>query len=224
MATWEENSTEEIIAHKKKWEEEEEDSDGSSVLSDWDKSEEESEEEEEQKPAPKAKAAPAPKAKVNMASSAMAEEEDDAVSKKIRDRQLQQKADLENAEELFAGLTIKDTGMNNVLATINPKSQDDFDEFQKALVQRIQKAQNSRLYNQFLEKLIRELVEPLKDIEVRKISSTLISLANEKQRAAREASKPKKKNKKATIAAPPKNKIDMADYSNQAYDDFDDFM
>ncbi|KAJ2222297.1 Translation initiation factor 3 subunit J component, partial [Coemansia sp. RSA 485] len=219
-----ENSTEEIIAHKKKWEEEEEDSDGSSVLSDWDKSEEESEEEEEQKPAPKAKAAPAPKAKVNMASSAMAEEEDDAVSKKIRDRQLQQKADLENAEELFAGLTIKDTGMNNVLATINPKSQDDFDEFQKALVQRIQKAQNSRLYNQFLEKLIRELVEPLKDIEVRKISSTLISLANEKQRAAREASKPKKKNKKATIAAPPKNKIDMADYSNQAYDDFDDFM
>ncbi|KAJ2636468.1 Translation initiation factor 3 subunit J component [Coemansia sp. RSA 1286] len=224
MATWEENSTEEIIAHKKKWEEEEEDSDGSSVLSDWDKSEDESEEEEEQKPAPKAKAAPAPKAKVNMASSAMAEEEDDAVSKKIRDRQLQQKADLENAEELFAGLTIKDTGMNNVLATINPKSQDDFDEFQKALVQRIQKAQNSRLYNQFLEKLIRELVEPLKDIEVRKISSTLISLANEKQRAAREASKPKKKNKKATIAAPPKNKIDMADYSNQAYDDFDDFM
>ncbi|KAJ2705331.1 Translation initiation factor 3 subunit J component [Coemansia sp. IMI 203386] len=224
MATWEENSTEEIIAHKKKWEEEEEDSDGSSVLSDWDKSEEESEEEEEQKPAPKAKAAPAPKAKVNVASSAMAEEEDDAVSKKIRDRQLQQEADLQNAEELFAGLTIKDTGMNNVLATINPKSQDDFDEFQKALVQRIQKAQNSRLYNQFLEKLIRELVEPLKDIEVRKISSTLISLANEKQRAAREASKPKKKNKKATIAAPPKNKIDMADYSNQAYDDFDDFM
>ncbi|KAJ1880531.1 Translation initiation factor 3 subunit J component [Coemansia sp. RSA 486] len=224
MATWEENSTEEIIAHKKKWEEEEEDSDGSSVLSDWDKSEDESEEEEEQKPAPKAKAAPAPKAKVNVASSAMAEEEDDAVSKKIRDRQLQQAADLENAEELFAGLTIKDTGMNNVLATINPKSQGDFDEFQKALVQRIQKAQNSRLYNQFLEKLIRELVEPLKDIEVRKISSTLISLANEKQRAAREASKPKKKNKKATIAAPPKNKIDMADYSNQAYDDFDDFM
>ncbi|KAJ2225360.1 Translation initiation factor 3 subunit J component [Coemansia sp. RSA 485] len=219
-----ENSTEEIIAHKKKWEEEEEDSDGSSVLSDWDKSEDESEEEEEQKPAPKAKAAPAPKAKVNVASSAMAEEEDDAVSKKIRDRQLQQAADLENAEELFAGLTIKDTGMNNVLATINPKSQGDFDEFQKALVQRIQKAQNSRLYNQFLEKLIRELVEPLKDIEVRKISSTLISLANEKQRAAREASKPKKKNKKATIAAPPKNKIDMADYSNQAYDDFDDFM
>ncbi|KAJ1860835.1 Translation initiation factor 3 subunit J component [Coemansia sp. RSA 2703] len=213
---------------KKKWEDEDA-SEDESVASDWDVSseEEEDEEEEEEKPAPKS--APAPKPKGKAAAKAPSddeseEEEDDEASKRLRDRRLQQEADLKNAEDLFAGLTIKDTDMNNVLATINPKTQAEFDEFRKALVDRITKAQNSRLYNQFLEKLIRDLVDPLKDLDVRKIASGLTTLANEKQRAAREASKPKKKNKKATLSAPPKDQMDMADYSREDFDDYDDFM
>ncbi|KAJ1643013.1 Translation initiation factor 3 subunit J component [Coemansia asiatica] len=224
---------EELHGRKKTWAEEEKDSD-SSIPSEWDDSEEE-ESEEEEKLAPKAKAAPAATPKEKPAATATAaaaskkdvdddDGENDAVSKKMRDLQLQQESDLVNAEELFSGLTVKDTKMKDVLTTINPKTQADFDEFQKALVQRIEKAQNSRYYNQFLEKLIRELSTPLKDIDVRKIASSLTTLANEKQRAAREATKPKKKNKKAAIVAPPKDEMDLVDYSNQDYDEFDDFM
>ncbi|KAJ1721003.1 Translation initiation factor 3 subunit J component [Coemansia erecta] len=210
---------------KKKWEDEDA-SDDESVASDWDVSSEE-EEEEEQEPAPKSAPAPKPKAKAAAkvpSDDESEEDEDDETAKRLRDRKLQQEADLKNAEDLFAGLTIKDTNINNVLATMNPKTQAEFDEFRKALVERITKAQNSRLYNQFIEKLVRDLADPLKDHDVRKLASGLTTLANEKQRAAREATKPKKKNKKATLSAPPKDQMDMADYSRDAFDDYDDFM
>lgn len=77
----------------------------------------------------------------------------------------------------------------------------------------------------FLENLVRELCLPMKDVDVRKISSTLTALANEKQRQQREAAKPKKKGKeKPTLQGNQKTagRPDTAAYDN--FDDFDDFM
>lgn len=77
----------------------------------------------------------------------------------------------------------------------------------------------------FVENFIRELCLPMKDLEVRKISSTLTALANEKQRQQREAAKPKKKGKeKPSLQGNMKTagRPDTASYDN--YDDFDDFM
>jgi translation initiation factor 3 subunit J len=76
-----------------------------------------------------------------------------------------------------------------------------------------------------LENFIRELCLPIKDLEVRKISSTLTALANEKQRQQREAAKPKKKGKeKPSLQGNQKTvgRPDTAAYDN--FDDFDDFM
>ncbi|KAJ2389395.1 Translation initiation factor 3 subunit J component, partial [Coemansia sp. RSA 2611] len=153
------------------------------------------------------------------------ESEDDGESKKMRERKLQLESDANNVDDLFAGLTVKDVKNKDVLTALVPKTEAEFDELQTALVDRIQKSQNHRLYVQFLEKLIRQLALPLKDVEMRKFSSTLTTLANEKQRMTRDASKKKKTTSKkaSVVTSAPKDKVDMNDYSN-AYDEYDDFM
>ncbi|KAJ1662189.1 Translation initiation factor 3 subunit J component, partial [Coemansia sp. RSA 25] len=151
------------------------------------------------------------------------ESEDDGMSRKQRERQLELEAEASNIADLFAGVTVKDAKAKDVLTALQPKTEAEFDELQTALVERIQKSQSHRLYVQFLEKLFRELSLPLKDVDVRKFSSTLTTLANEKQRIARDATKKKKPTtKKPTLVTAPKAKMDMNDYSND-YDD-DDFM
>ncbi|KAJ1960001.1 Translation initiation factor 3 subunit J component [Dipsacomyces acuminosporus] len=248
MSDWEDHEVEDsavVNVPKKKWDDEEEDSD-SSIPENWDESESESESEEESEKNPSAVPASKPKVKKSLAeriAERQAEreakkaehqanagdddsevDEEDIVAQKLRQRRLQVESDLQNTEELFAGLTVKDTRINNTLASLNPKTAEEFDEFQKVLIERIQKSQTQRYYMQFLEKFIRELADPLKDVDIRKISSILTTLANEKQRAARDALKGgKKKNKKALVKAPPKEQLDMTDYS-RGYDDFDDFM
>ncbi|KAJ1951936.1 Translation initiation factor 3 subunit J component [Linderina pennispora] len=245
MSDWENedfDDTPVVKVPKKKWDDEEEDSD-SSAPDNWDNSSDESESEDEDKPKQTAVPAPKPKTKKSL-SERIAErqaereakkkellgsddsevDEEDIVSRKLQARRAQVASDLQNTEDLFAGLTVKDTQVADVLNTINPKTQAEFDEFRKALVERIQKTQSQRLYVSFLEGLIRELALPLKDVEVRKFSSVLTTLANEKQRAARDAAKGKKKGgKKAVVTAPPKEQLDMNDYSRD-FDDFDDFM
>lgn len=53
--------------------------------------------------------------------------------------------------------------------------------------------QNKPLYPTFVEHHVRELAGPLKDVEVRKAASGLTTLANEKQKEARDKASGKKK-------------------------------
>ena len=53
------------------------------------------------------------------------------------------------------------------------------------------------MYATFVEMHARELAQPLKDVEVRKAASSLTTLANEKQREARDKASGKKKPKSA---------------------------
>ena len=59
----------------------------------------------------------------------------------------------------------------------------------------IKQHQSKPLYAAFVEDLSRSLAQPLKDVEVRKVASGLTTLANEKQKAQREAASGKKKSK-----------------------------
>lgn len=230
---------------KKRWDDEE-DSDGS-VPDDWDVSDSEDSEgnkaaqtsgEKTSIPAPKPKkkktlseriAERQTQREAEKAAKGGAEADLDSVfdedprQKVLRERQAQREADAKTAEDLFAGLTVQDTKTKDALADLQPKTAAEFDEFKVALVDRIQKYQTSRNYLEFLDNLVRDLARPLKDLDVRKISSTLNTLANEKQRNSKE-SKKKGKNKKASVVtSTPKNKTDTHDYS-QDYNDFDDFM
>ncbi|KAJ2836326.1 Translation initiation factor 3 subunit J component [Coemansia erecta] len=225
MSTWEDQeSGDEIVQNvvKSKWDDE--DADGSDEAPEaWDASSDSEAEAGVSVPAPQPKKKKtvaeriaekqaereAKKAEIAVADSDDSDE--DAVAKKLRQRQLEIDSDRQAAEDLFAGITIKDAQAKDVL-THTPKTQDEFDEFQKAL---------------FLEKLVRELALPLKDSEVRTISSALNALASEKQKASRDLAKGKKKNKKATLGGVQKTaEVDMADYSRgyDKFDDFDDFM
>ncbi|PIA18927.1 translation initiation factor eIF3 subunit [Coemansia reversa NRRL 1564] len=229
-----------VAAAQNKWGDEDNDSSGSAV-DNWDDMDSEEESSSDEKPvAP----APAPKkepisvriakkqaereAKLAEAKLAAGEDsevdEEDLVSRKLRERQRQIESDQDAINDLFTGMSVKDVKNGDVLTQLVPKTQSEFDELQTALVSRIQKAQGHRLYFGFLEKLIRDLAVPLGDADVRRLSSTLTALASEKQRAAKEAVKGKKKNKKAVLATgTPKTQVDMTDYSRD-YNDFDDFM
>ncbi|KAF9913419.1 Translation initiation factor 3 subunit J component [Lobosporangium transversale] len=108
---------------------------------------------------------------------------------------------------------------------MKPKTKEQFAEFTTELVALIQKHEKQGLYVSFLEGLFRELSQGVRDVDVRKFASTLTTLANEKQKAAKEAQKTKKKgsNKPSLATAKVDTVIDTKDYSND-YDEFDDFM
>lgn len=59
----------------------------------------------------------------------------------------------------------------------------------------IVRLQQKPLYASFVETLVRDLAAPLKDVEIRKAASGLTTLANEKQKEAREKAGGKKKPK-----------------------------
>lgn len=61
----------------------------------------------------------------------------------------------------------------------------------------IKRHQDKPLYPSFVEYHVRQLAEPLRDVEVRKAASGLTTLANEKQKEQRDKASGKKKPKSA---------------------------
>ena len=85
------------------------------------------------------------------------------------------------------------------LISSQPRTKEDFQELSNKIIEYIIKRhQNKPLYPTFVEYHVRELSAPLKDVEVRKASSALTTLANEKQKEQREKTIGKKKTKGAT--------------------------
>ncbi|KAF0373781.1 translation initiation factor eIF3 subunit [Gigaspora margarita] len=153
------------------------------------------------------------------------EEEDselDFLEKKKRDAKAVIEADLENAEGMFKGVTIRETE-GSPLDRIDPKTKEEFDEFSNLLVERIRKHEKQGLYVNFINGFVRELCSSLKDVDIRKVSSTLATVANEKAKAVKEAHKTKKKKAKPSLQAGKDDILDTADYGNYD-DDYDDFM
>ncbi|KAF9902569.1 Translation initiation factor 3 subunit J component [Linnemannia zychae] len=230
-----------VIPAKKQWDDEDADSDD--IKEDWDaSSESESEEEVKQAPAPKAKVTLAEKIaqrnaeaeRKKEAAAAKAalvperETEEEKFERRIREKNAIIEADIANAADLFSGVKVTDGVVTaaSELETFKPKTKDQFNEYTTMLVNVIQKHEKQGLYVSFLEGLIRELAQGTRDVDVRKFASTLTTLANEKQKAAKDALKSKKKgsNKPSLTATKvAATTVDTRDYSND-YDEFDDFM
>jgi len=76
----------------------------------------------------------------------------------------------------------------------NPKTKEDFVILSRQIFELvIKRHQDKPLYAAFIEAHAKELANPLKDAEVRKVASGLTTLANEKQREARDKTSGKKK-------------------------------
>lgn len=82
----------------------------------------------------------------------------------------------------------------DALISAQPRTKDDFTKLSSQIVEFIIKRHQSKpLYATFAEQLTRDIAEPLKDVEVRKVASALTTLANEKQKEARDKASGKKK-------------------------------
>lgn len=89
----------------------------------------------------------------------------------------------------------------------NPKTKEEFTAFADTLADFIiSKHGNKPLYAAFVEEFAKALCDPLKDVQIRKASSTLSAFANEKQRQAKEAAGAGKKKKAAAKPALPSAK------------------
>ncbi|KAG0338270.1 Translation initiation factor 3 subunit J component, partial [Podila humilis] len=210
MSDWENDDVIEapVIPAKKQWDDE--DAEDSDVKEDWDASSESESEEEVKAPVVKApkvtlaqkiaeRNAEAERKKELAMQKQSAVPERETEEEKFERRQREKNAiiesDIANAADLFSGL--KTTGgvvtAASSLETMKPKTKDQFNEFTTELVTLIQKHQSQGLYASFLEGLFRELASGVRDVDVRKYASTLTTLANEKQKAAKDALKTKKK-------------------------------
>lgn len=238
MSDWENSDKEEeavkpVKVVKSKWEGEDEEE---QVASDWDESS------EEEKPKSTA-VAPPPKKKGTLKQK-LAQKEAEKAARIARgefnedelvemhpqerariDREKELQSDLKNAADLFGGLGVGTSSLQDIVR-LDPKTKEDFQTLSTLIVEHIIKPHQSKpLYHQFVEMHVKELALPLKDVEVRKAASTLTTLANEKQKEAKDKASGKKKPKataKATIgAAKVVGKIDTTAYE-EALDDFAD--
>jgi len=232
------------IVPRRKFEGEDEES--SDPASDWEASSEE-ESEDEKKPAvvavpPKKKGTIKQKIAEKEAAKAARGNDDDVEydedsvldprEKARLDREREIEADLHNAAALLGTADIGDTGTSSPeldsLISANPRTKEDFQDFSAKIIEFIVKRHQSKpLYATFIEHHARELCQPLKDVETRKVASALTTLANEKQKEQRDKASGKKRSKAATKpgAAKVSNKLDTGVYE-EALDDFggDDFM
>ncbi|KAK7690473.1 hypothetical protein QCA50_005571 [Cerrena zonata] len=247
MSDWEESEPETApasapaarkpaVPKQNKWEGEDEDGDG--PVSDW----EESSEDEEDKPKVAATAPPKKKGTLKAklaekaALKAQQEEDDeydsDAVldprEKARRDKERELKADLSNAADLLGAAALGGTSSSELdsLISAQPRTKEDFIKLSDQIIAFIIKRhQDKPLYAQFVEHHVRSLAQPLRDVEVRKAASGLTTLANEKQKEARDKTSGKKKPK--TTAKPtlgvskPTSKFDTSAYE-EALDDLGD--
>ncbi|KAI8984485.1 eukaryotic translation initiation factor 3 subunit J [Mycotypha africana] len=127
----------------------------------------------------------------------------------------------ENGEEV----EVKKKEPSKPVASCKPRTQKEFEEFKKLLVDLILDQKNNASYASFVEAFAKDLAQPMKDMDIRKAASSLTALANDKQRQQKEALKSNKKGKGKTAAAPAKKAAPAPtrEYST-TYDDFDDSL
>jgi len=257
MSDWEDSDKEiaapapKIVPKKpaNKWQGEDEEEDG--PVSDWEKSSESEDEKPVSAPvAPpkkkgtlKAKLAEKEAAKAARRAAGEESEEEsfdsddvlDPRAKALRDKQRELEADMKNAAELFGANSVKngtDTPSDlGSLLSVNPKTKDDFFALSRQIFELVIKPhQDKPLYAAFVEQHVKELASPLRDVDVRKAASGLTTLANEKQKEAKDKASGKKKkatSKPALGGAKTVNKLDTGAYE-ESLDDFgndpSDFM
>ncbi|ORX55130.1 translation initiation factor eIF3 subunit [Hesseltinella vesiculosa] len=160
----------------------------------------------------------------NKAERAENETEEERFERKQRERQMQLESDMANATDLFAGVAVTPAKTGDSVESMKPKTRVEFEAYRKKLTEMILANSKSMHYATFIDQFVRDIAGPLKDMDVRKAASTLNSLANDKQRQAKEATKSKKKGKPTLAAAGKQDTLDEYSYSNDKFDDFDDFM
>jgi len=203
-----------------RWEGEDEDDD---VKDNWDDEDEEPKSESVTDEVPKPKPAKKNKLKDKIAEKEakaaaaklnrpMTQEE--LLADKLERQRLQEEADLNLGKEAF-GIIEGGSGLEGALS-----SKEDFDTFKKSLVTRLQSVEKSPHYISFLEAAFREICASLDPDDIKRLSSNLNSLFNEKVKSLKGPAKKKTKPKGAGI----KVERSAMEVGDDGYDEFEDFM
>lgn len=84
----------------------------------------------------------------------------------------------------------------------NPKTKEEFAVLSRQIFELvIKRHQDKPLYAAFVEAHAKELANPLRDVEIKKVASGLTALANEKQKEAKDKGKSKKKPPKPVLGS-----------------------
>jgi translation initiation factor 3 subunit J len=155
--------------------------------------------------------------------------DEDPRERRERERAAELAADLETAQDLISSTKLSTTNGDdsNDISKFRPRTKDEFDEFSKRLTEVITSVSNLPHYAMFVAGLVKAIAEPLGSEDVKKVTSGLTALGNEKLKAEKGSSgKAKKGGKKPTLvvgaAKSVAPKFDTRDYGDA--DDFDDFM
>ncbi|KAL7746726.1 Translation initiation factor 3 subunit J component [Sorochytrium milnesiophthora] len=160
-----------------------------------------------------------------------AEGDETPAQRRARQQREIEAADAKNIDDLFGNVAIRDEDkpvVENPLTTLKPKTMEDFNNLTQALLSRFSEFESQALYVAFLESFCKSVCDKLKADDIRKISSSLNALFNEKQRAEKEAGKKKKGTKaKAQVRVEKGDEgedDDFADAGRGYYgNDLDDF-
>lgn len=105
--------------------------------------------------------------------------DDEILASKIEQQRLQEESDLMLAKETFGVAGEKGPGIDG----INCESKEDFDKFRQLLVDKLQSLEKSPHYIAFLEATFRDICVPLEVDDIKRMSSCLNALWNEKLKA-----------------------------------------
>lgn len=138
--------------------------------------------------------------------------------KKLQEEKLQRESDLILAKQML-GMEDKNIKLEFPLET-----KEDFDLFHKNVVAKLWCYDKSPHYFTLMDRLFRDLCVPLDSEEVKSLSSTLNALFNEKVKALKAITKPKKKGTKGYALKMERDPAGEADFGNDYVDDLDDIM
>nr|XP_046909292.1 eukaryotic translation initiation factor 3 subunit J-A-like isoform X2 [Dermatophagoides farinae] len=145
---------------------------------------------------------------------------DELLAEKLENQRLIEEGDLALAKETFgiSGNNDSTSALNNIrLAT-----KDDFEDFRKALDDKLSPYIRSPHYMTFLDGLFRTLASSLEIDDIRKLNATLTALYNEKIKLQKNKGK---KNKKApTIMMEREKDYSYGKQMDQYEDEYDDFL
>lgn len=162
-------------------------------------------------------------------------------------RKTEKDSDLKHAEDLFGDIDLNRTrnrGAPRAIVVENsgdptqavdlsamplfkPATKDQFTKLTNTLIPLLTVHSKKPAYSLWAQDFIRQLLKELPSAEVKKVSSVLTTMSNEKMREERAADKGSKKTKaaktKVSLVTSRENKIETNSYDDDGLDD-DDFM
>merc|ERR1712080_443929 len=115
------------------------------------------------------------------------------LAEKLRQQKLAEEGDLELAKELLGA---KDSAKEGTLDAMSSVTKQDFEEFQKAISEKIANFSNSDHYPEFVEALVKDMCMTLNTVTLKKIKTDVEAFHSAKlkeEKAAKAARNPPRK-------------------------------